>query len=61
MDTCEVCERTGDAAKVCRFEVACLCWYGVPCDGSGRGHVQERKAAKRAAKAAKAEAAAVRS
>lgn len=29
---CGVCGR----GRVCRFEVACSCWRGVPCDGSGK-------------------------
>lgn len=34
--TCEVCGRSGDDARVCRFEVGCTCWYGKPCDGLTR-------------------------
>lgn len=49
VETCDVCGResatklvtTGGVTKAykphpCRFEVACSCWRGVPCDGSGR-------------------------
>lgn len=28
---CEVCGRTGKAAKVCAFQVCCSCWRGIPC------------------------------
>lgn len=29
--SCEVCGKTGAAAKACRFEKGCSCWRGVPC------------------------------
>lgn len=29
---CDVCGR----GRECRFEVACSCWRGIPCDGSGK-------------------------
>ena len=36
-ETCEVCGRSAAPAKhPCRFAKACRCWYGIPCDGSGR-------------------------
>jgi hypothetical protein len=28
-ESCEVC---GKGESACAFEVACSCWYGVPCD-----------------------------
>jgi hypothetical protein len=31
IDDCEVCGKTGNDAKACRFEKACACWRGVPC------------------------------
>lgn len=34
--TCEVCEHTATKRHPCRFERACSCWYGVPCNGTGR-------------------------
>lgn len=35
--TCEVCDRTGPTDRhPCRFEVACSCWRGTPCSGTGR-------------------------
>ena len=33
--TCEVCERTVTRRHPCRFERACSCWYGIPCDPPG--------------------------
>lgn len=34
---CHVCDRVAEERRhPCRFEVACSCWNGVPCDGSGR-------------------------
>lgn len=40
---CGVCGRPG---RTCRFEVACSCWYGVPCSGRGTvaGSNADRKA-----------------
>ena len=36
MTTCEVCGRTAASDEhPCRFVVACDCWHGRPCDGSG--------------------------
>ena len=29
---CGVCGRQG---RLCRFEIACTCWYGIPCSGGG--------------------------
>ena len=34
--TCEVCGREVAQHHPCRFEIACSCWRGVPCNGSGR-------------------------
>lgn len=34
--TCEVCGRTAEGKHPCRFEVACSCWRGEPCDGKGK-------------------------
>lgn len=40
--TCPVCERTAESDDhPCRFEIACLCWTGRACDGSGRGFFYE--------------------
>jgi len=37
MGTCEVCGRTARADRhPCRFAKGCRCWYGEPCDGSGK-------------------------
>lgn len=34
---CEVCGRSGPALKhPCRFEIACNCWRGRPCKGTGK-------------------------
>lgn len=34
---CPVCDRSAVASKhPCRFAIACSCWRGVPCDGSGK-------------------------
>ena len=42
IDKCEICGREAKAgANPCRFEIACSCWYGRPCNGSGR--VERRK------------------
>ncbi len=30
-ESCEVCGKTGAAAKACTFEKACSCWRGTPC------------------------------
>lgn len=29
---CTICGR----GRECRFEIACSCWRGIPCDGSGK-------------------------
>jgi hypothetical protein len=34
--TCEVCGRFALSRHPCRFAVACSCWRGVACDGSGK-------------------------
>jgi hypothetical protein len=33
--TCEVCGHVAAKRHPCRFERACSCWYGVPCNGTG--------------------------
>lgn len=38
--TCEVCEHTAPIkSHRCRFEQACACWWGIPCDGMGQERV----------------------
>ena len=36
--TCEVCERTAARKHPCRFEKACACWYGIPCEPFGASY-----------------------
>lgn len=33
---CVICHRNAEKHHPCRFEIACSCWLGKPCDGSGR-------------------------
>jgi hypothetical protein len=31
LDNGAMCEVCGKGPEACAFEVACSCWYGVPC------------------------------
>ena len=43
METCEVCGREGkEGQHPCRFEVACSCWYGIACTGTGKIKTEQR-------------------
>jgi hypothetical protein len=46
---CETCDRESYAGErhPCRFEIACTCWYGIPC--SGRGTIAGTRADRKAA------------
>lgn len=39
-EPCEVCERTVPVGRrhPCRFERACACWYGTPCQPAGASY-----------------------
>lgn len=53
VESCDVCHRDvivpagKRSTHPCRFEIACVCWYGIPCSGRGTvaGTTADRKAA----------------
>ncbi len=41
--TCEICGLDGPEERhPCRFEIACSCWYGFACKGTGRVKTEQR-------------------